>query len=249
MFDVDGTLVDSERHGHRVAFNEAFAEAGLPYRWSKREYGELLTITGGARRLASYLNDRGHQDADPLAEHLHQRKIDIFTARCADGAVPARPGVERLLRALRETGTPIAVATTGTRTWVEPLLDRVFGRDVFCAVVTGTEITALKPEPDAYREVLRQLEIPAREAVAVEDSRNGLVSARAAGLTCLAVTNGYTRHHDLHEAALTADGFGAPGTAEVLAGPASALPHRAVTPCTFGFLLAASRADGPPTAS
>ena len=63
IFDVDGTLVDSERHGHRVAFNLAFEEFGLPYRWGEEEYGELLRTTGGRRRIDGYLRSKGVDEA------------------------------------------------------------------------------------------------------------------------------------------------------------------------------------------
>lgn len=211
VFDVDGTLVDSERDGHRVAFNAAFAEAGLPDHWDVTTYGGLLPIAGGARRLASWFESTGRTpvEARRLAEGLHARKTEIMRDLIADGRVQARPGVHRLLDELDAAGIPVHVATTGTRAWVEPLLERVFGPR-FQTVVTGTEVPELKPSPEVYLEVLRRTGCPADRTVAVEDSANGVRAAVAAGLRCVAAYNPYTRDDDLSGATLVTGGLDDP---------------------------------------
>ena len=208
VFDVDGTLVDSERDGHRVAFNAAFEEAGLGDRWDVPTYGKLLHIAGGAKRLAFWFENAGVPagDARRLAERLHARKTEIMRDLIEAGKVQARPGVHRLLDELDASGVPMHVATTGTRAWVEPLLDRVFGPR-FQTVVTGTEVPELKPSPAVYLEVLRRTACPADRTVAVEDSQNGVRAAVAAGLCCVAAQNEYTQDDDLSGAALVAGGF------------------------------------------
>lgn len=213
IFDVDGTLVDSERDGHRVAFNRAFAEARVPDRWDAEEYGALLAVTGGQRRIAHHFAARGmaHSDAASLAAALHRRKTEIFAEMVLAGEIAPRQGVRELLDALRAHGVTVAVATTGTGAWVRPLLDRLLGLERFAVVVTADEEPALKPHPGAYRMVLRRLGIPAAEAIAVEDSANGLRAAQAAGLTCLVVTNDYTSGQDFAGAAAVFGGFGAGG--------------------------------------
>lgn len=243
IFDVDGTLVDSERHGHRVAFNEAFREHGLPYHWDEAEYGVLLRITGGDRRLKSYLLEQGHDEADAaaLATKLHQRKTQIFRERCAAGAIPARPGTVRLLDELASAGVVVAVATTGTRSWVSALLERTFGLDRFAAIITGTEVPQLKPAPDAYVETLRHLGMSPAESVAIEDSANGLAAAHGAGLPCLVVVNDYTARQDFSAAELVVDGFGEPGHATVLRGRTDALVDGAVRPATLDRLVGPDR--------
>jgi HAD superfamily hydrolase (TIGR01509 family) len=213
IFDVDGTLVDSERDGHRVAFNLAFAEFGLPYSWDEDLYGRLLDVTGGQRRLHRYLAEQGMPAAErePLVPRLHVRKSELFFALALDGKVPARPGAVRLLDSLADAGVTVAVATTGSRSWVEPLLDKHFGLDRFTVVVTGDDTADRKPHPEAYVLALRLLGVEAGSAVAIEDSDNGVQSACGAGVPVLAVTNDYTAAQDLTAAAVVADGFGLPG--------------------------------------
>ncbi len=198
VFDVDGTLVDSERDGHRVAFNAAFAAEGLPYRWDVAEYGRLLAITGGRRRLAAYLEERGHgtEAAADLAERLHRGKTELMREIVSRGGVAPRPGVRESLAELSAAGLTLAVATTGTREWVEPLLSGLFGDGLFAEVVTGSEVPLLKPDPAVYTEVLARIGVTAEQALAVEDSGNGLRAALGAGLACVVVTNEYTRDQD-----------------------------------------------------
>jgi HAD superfamily hydrolase (TIGR01509 family) len=209
IFDVDGTLADSERDGHRVAFNEAFAAAGLPFQWDADEYGRLLRITGGRRRIAAFLESRGYHTAEAgrLAGKLHADKTERFRELISRGRVPARPGARRYVATLRAAGMRLAVATTGTRAWVEPLLDTLFGPGTFEVVVTGSEVTALKPDPAVYREALALLGVAAGSAMAVEDSENGLRAALAAGLACVVVTNDYTRGQDFTGARAVLPGF------------------------------------------
>jgi HAD superfamily hydrolase (TIGR01509 family) len=211
IFDVDGTLVDSERDGHRVAFNEAFEEAGLSDHWDVDTYGHLLKITGGARRLAFWYESNGRSPAEAaeLAQRLHTRKTQIMRRLIADGRVQARPGAHQLINELDASGVQMHVATTGTRAWVEPLLDHAFGYR-FHTVITGTEVPDLKPSPAVYLEVLRRTGCAPERAVAVEDSGNGVRAAVAAGLACLAVRNPYTHNDDLSDAALVADGLDDP---------------------------------------
>ena len=220
IFDVDGTLADTERDGHRVAFNEAFEAAGLDYRWSVEEYGELLTTTGGRRRIERYLQSKGHSPTEiiPLAAQLHRDKTRRFAARVRAGAMEARPGTSELISALRAEKVATAVATTGTNDWVLPLLENLFGLDVFDVVVTGSDVTDLKPDPKVYQEVLARLRLTPAEAVAVEDSANGVRAAQAAGLRCVAVINGYTRDQDLSGAVAVLDDMARSGGVSVLRG-------------------------------
>lgn len=210
ILDVDGTLVDSERDGHRVAFNLAFEELGLPYRWDVELYGRLLEITGGQSRLHAYLEDQGvaEGEREELVPRLHARKTELFQQLIEEGGVTPRPGVPELLDDLASDGVRLGIATTGTRAWVEPLLARLFGLERFEVVVTGDEAPVRKPDPSAYTLALDQMSLRPRGIVALEDSRNGLLAASAADLPCLVVVNDYTRSQDFEGAALVLDGFG-----------------------------------------
>jgi HAD superfamily hydrolase (TIGR01509 family) len=227
VFDVDGTLVDSERDGHRVAFNLAFVEFGLPYEWGVEEYGDLLRTTGGQRRIDRYLVAHGVDSATRarLVPALHARKSLILTGLVDEGRVGVRPGVRRLLAELTDLGCPIAVATTGSRSWVSPMLARLLPEVEFDAIVCGDDVSARKPDPDAFRVALHRLGVAADGVVAVEDSWEGLTAAVGAGLACAVVVNGYTADHDMAAAGLVLDGFGEPGA------PAAVLADRADTWC------------------
>lgn len=222
VLDVDGTLVDSERDGHRVAFNRAFEEAGLEDRWGVELYGELLEVTGGERRLNTYFEQRGMAEDErrELAGRLHARKTELFTAMAREGEIEPRPGIPELLEELEEANVRLSVATTGSRAWVRPLLDRLFGLERFETIVTSEEAPERKPDPSAHRMALAHLGLPASAAPALEDSLNGLRAARAAGLACVVVVNDYTREQDFSGADLVLDGFGRPDDpASVLADP------------------------------
>jgi HAD superfamily hydrolase (TIGR01509 family) len=207
LFDVDGTLADTERDGHRPAFNRAFAEFGLDHRWGVEEYGRLLAVTGGQRRIEQFLAQRGHADPAGIATTLHRAKTGHFIDWVRTGPVRCRPGVDGLIAGLGAAGMRIGVVTTGRRAWVLPLLDRLFGLATFEVVVTGDDVERLKPAPDAYLLALDRLGSAAAAAIAVEDSPPGLAAARAAGLACVVVSNDYTAGADFPGAAAVLPSF------------------------------------------
>ena len=223
VFDVDGTLVDSERHGHRVAFNRAFEEFDLPYRWDEDLYGELLHTTGGQRRIEGYLAGQGvgQDERTGLAKALHGRKTEILEQLVDDGGIEVRPGAARLLEELVGAGVALAVGTTGSRRWVDRLLRRMLPTVAWHVVVTGDDVTAHKPDPEVFTVALQRLGLDGPGgAVVLEDSGEGVAAAGAAGLCCAVVVNGYTVDHDLAGADIVLDGFGDPGApAAVLADP------------------------------
>ncbi len=235
IFDVDGTLVESERHGHRVAFNQAFEDFDMPDRWDEELYGRLLEVSGGENRLRHYLKESGYEEdeAAELADKLHTRKNEHFIHLAEEGEIPERAGAGRLIQEVAAAGVPIAVATTGSRAWVEPLLDKLFGLDHFQVIMTGDDVEERKPDPECFHRVLDLLEVPAERTVAIEDSANGLEAALAAEIPCLVVVSDYNRDEDFDGAALVVDSFGSPGISEVLAGSADALEDGAVTLTTL----------------
>ena len=220
LFDVDGTLADTERDGHRPAFNAAFAEAGLDWVWDVKRYGELLTVTGGKERIRYFMESDGIRldpalDADAFVGGLHRAKTRHYVSMLQTGAIPLRPGVLRLLREARAAGIRLAIATTTTPENVTELLDHCGEpglRDWFAVIAAGDVVPAKKPAPDIFRLALSELGLDARECVAVEDSDNGARAALAAGLKALLVTvNDYTAAQDFAAAPLVVDRLGDPG--------------------------------------
>ncbi|WP_081809291.1 HAD-IA family hydrolase [Mycobacterium sp. URHB0044] len=208
IFDVDGTLAETERDGHRPAFNEAFAIHGLEITWNADEYGRLLEIAGGQRRIAAHLRERGFGDAsDDLAADVHRTKTELFRDRVLAGDLMPRPGLRSLLTSLADDGIRIAIATTGRRAWVEPLLSQILDRGIVETVVTGDDVSRLKPDPEVYLRALDELGLSPTNALAVEDSQIGLHAANAAGLATIVVPNGYTADQDFTGAAMVRAGF------------------------------------------
>ncbi len=218
LFDVDGTLADTERDGHRVAFNRAFADAGLPWDWSEDLYGELLAVTGGKERIRYYI-DRWQPEFEPPPDlddfivRLHRNKTDHFTRLLADGGIPLRPGVKRLLEEARVQGLRLGIATTTTPANVKALLEHALdpaGESWFEVIAAGDVVPEKKPAPDIYVHALRVMGLSAAECIAFEDSENGILSSRGAGLQTIVTVNGYTHAHRFDEALLVLDQLGEP---------------------------------------
>jgi len=223
IFDVDGTLSDTERDGHRVAFNAAFDEADINWHWDEATYGELLAVTGGKERMQFYYDvfpaarDIRPEQAgrlDDLIPELHRAKTRHYTELLASGAIPLRPGVARLLHEARETGLRLGIATTTTPANVTALLEHTLGEDSigwFDVIAAGDIVPAKKPAPDIFTYALQQLRLEPAQCLAFEDSHNGLLSSAGAGLATVVTVNNYTRDHDFSGAALVLDNLGEPG--------------------------------------
>ncbi|OHC61568.1 MAG: hypothetical protein A2040_12185 [Rhodocyclales bacterium GWA2_65_19] len=199
IFDVDGTLADTERDGHRLAFNAAFAEADLAWNWDPALYGELLAVTGGKERIRFFCESHApdflrQADVEARIRELHAVKTRHYGAICAQG-IPLRPGVEALLREARAAGLRLAIATTTTAENISALLAPDL-RALFETVGAGDTVPNKKPAPDIYLWVLAQLALPAAACLALEDSANGLKAALAAGLATVVTPTAYTRDHD-----------------------------------------------------
>ena len=232
LFDVDGTLADTERDGHRVAFNRAFRDAGLDWDWDVDLYEKLLAVTGGKERIRFYLDAFNRDfarpaDLDDFIAELHRAKTDHYTRLLSEGRIPLRPGVERLLREARDAGLRLAIATTTTPANVEALLVHTLGpeaMDWFEVIAAGDIVPAKKPAPDIFVWALEQMGLAPDAGLAFEDSENGIRAATGAGLPTIVTLNDYTRDHAVDDALLVLDQLGEPGApARVLAGPADAL--------------------------
>jgi beta-phosphoglucomutase-like phosphatase (HAD superfamily) len=240
IFDVDGTLADTERDGHRVAFNRAFAESGLDWEWSVELYGRLLSVTGGKERILYYLEQfhTGFERPDDLAGfigELHRSKTRHYEALIGEGAIPLRPGVERLLHEARDSGIRLAIATTTTPRNVAALVENTLPKGAmawFEVIGAGDIVPHKKPAPDIYRWVLQRLKLEAGDVIAFEDSAHGVRSATGAGIDRVVVAvNGYTAAQDFSNASVVLDTLGDVGApAHGIAGP---LPPNGQVDLTF----------------
>ncbi|MBW9259964.1 MAG: HAD family hydrolase [Candidatus Thiodiazotropha sp. (ex. Lucinisca nassula)] len=219
IFDVDGTLADTERDGHRVAFNLAFEEAGLDWEWSVELYGKLLAVTGGKERIRHYLANyntafQGPAELDEFIAGLHAAKTEHYTRMLAEGMIPVRNGVKRLLQEAREEGLRLAIATTTTPANVSALLQHSLDPQAeswFEVIAAGDIVPAKKPAPDIYIWAMQQMKLQPQVCMAFEDSHNGVQSANRASIdTILVTTNGYTEEDDFTGATLIIDQLGEP---------------------------------------
>lgn len=214
LFDVDGTLADNERDGHRPAFNAAFRELGLDWEWDPELYGELLAVTGGKERMRFYAQRAGLTVSDELVAELHAVKTRHYTQLLAEGRIPLRPGVRRLIHEAREAGLILAIATTTTPENVVALLRHGLGPESpewFSVIAAGDVVPAKKPAPDIYLWALATLGLGPADCLAIEDSRNGFRAAIAAGIATVVTVNGYTQQEDFTGARAVLTDLGEPG--------------------------------------
>jgi beta-phosphoglucomutase-like phosphatase (HAD superfamily) len=213
IFDVDGTLAETERDGHRPTFNAAFAAFDLPWHWDAARYGRLLEITGGKERIRYYAENFAHEvaaraDFAELVKQLHQTKTAHYLDFVAQGKLPLRPGVARLIDQARSAGIRLAIATTTAPENVAALLQANLAPDAlswFELIGAGDIVSAKKPAPDIYQWVLERLGLPAADCLAIEDSKNGLQSALTANLPCLVTLSEYTQGQDFSGACAVLD--------------------------------------------
>jgi HAD superfamily hydrolase (TIGR01509 family) len=216
IFDVDGTLAETEEM-HRSAFNQAFASCGLEWNWDPPLYKKLLRVAGGKERVLHYLMSRRPQDLAAQEREIPQiyaLKTKLYSTMVREGTLRLRPGVKRLIEEARTAGIRLAIATTTNPANVDALLQRALapsGESPFSVIVAGDEVAAKKPAPDVFDLALRRLGLRASACIAFEDSANGVMSARHAGLAVVATPHAYTYDDDFTGAASVVSTLGEPG--------------------------------------
>ena len=229
LWDVDGTLADTERDGHRVAFNQAFAESDLPWNWTPELYGHLLQVTGGKERIRFFIEQyfpllAPPEGLDAFIAHLHKRKTHFYLSLLASGGIPLRPGVQRLIQTIHASGLKQAIVTTTTPDNVTALIGSTLGESAlqwFDCIAAGDIVPHKKPAPDIYVYALQQLNLKPEDCLALEDSENGYQAAISAGIPVLITVNDYTQEQLFPHALAVLDQLGEPEQAfKVLQGNA-----------------------------
>ena len=225
IFDCDGVLVDTERDGHRVGFNRAFEAFGIDAEWSVELYARLLLVAGGKERMTAYFDEFGWP-GDKVAEHggrselilaLHRKKTEITAGLVGEGALPLRPGIARIVDEAIAAGVRLGVCTTSNPKFIDAVLDLLghTRKARFEFVHAGDVVSRKKPDPEIYLLAKKSLGLPNHRCVVIEDSRNGLLAAKGAGLPCLITTSTYTVDEDFSEADRVVSELGEPPNVQV----------------------------------
>ena len=223
-------MADTERDGHRVAFNKAFAQKGYAIEWSVELYGKLLEISGGKERMIHYFDSYGwpsnldcrqtsvvDKDALPIGmaksiiKELHKLKTDLFIQIIESGELPLRPGIARLIDEAIAADVTLAICSTSHERAVNLVAEKLLGSERkarFSAILAGDVVSKKKPDPEIYNLASERLSLEPSKCVVIEDSRNGLLAAKAAGMYCVITTNGYTKEEDFTEADLIVSELG-----------------------------------------
>jgi HAD superfamily hydrolase (TIGR01509 family) len=192
IFDMDGVLVDSEPFGFE-ALRRVMTRYGLPY--SEEENAEFL----GRTTLDSCRILKARHGFTASAETLADWYVEHMLEQIGRGPTPM-VGVPDVLRQVRASGYRMALASSAEVRVIEANLAALAIRPLFEAVVSGTQVARGKPAPDVFLAAAERLATPPAQCLVIEDSRNGLLAAKAAGMRCAVVPCSYTREQDFREA-------------------------------------------------
>jgi HAD superfamily hydrolase (TIGR01509 family) len=203
FFDQDGVIIDTEKDGHRAAFNRTFKNFGYDFEWSVEDYHELLQVGGGKERIRHYLHTKGFgrevkpEEEDQLIKDMHLAKTDTFIEIIEQGELPLRPGIKRIMKEINAKGLVLGVCTTSDQRAAQSIAEKML-RDIrFNFILAGDVVSKKKPDPAIYNLALEKSGLKPEECVVIEDSRNGVLAAKAAGMHVVATTNYYTQNEDL----------------------------------------------------
>jgi len=206
FFDQDGVIIDTERDGHRVAFNMTFKEYGYDFEWGVDYYHELLQVAGGKERMKHHLQTKGFgkdvkmEDVDELIKSMHKRKTAIFVELIESGKLPLRPGIHRFMQEVVDAGLIIGVCTTSNERAANAVANNILSDIPFKFVLAGDIVSKKKPDPEIYNLALSKTGVKPEECLVIEDSHNGVKAAKAAEVHIVATTNVYTEKEDLGDA-------------------------------------------------
>jgi len=206
FFDQDGVIIDTERDGHRVSFNMTFKEFGYDVDWDVDYYHELLQIAGGKERMKHHLETKGFgkevkpEEVDELIKAMHKRKTALFIELIESGKLPLRPGIHRFMQEAMQAGLIIGVCTTSNEQAAHAIAYKVLSDIEFNFVLAGDIVSKKKPDPEIYYLALSKAGVKPEECIVIEDSRNGVLAGRAAGMHVVATTNVYTEKENLNDA-------------------------------------------------
>ena len=196
VFDMDGVLVDSEKH-HFLAHQKALAEFGVEIDKS------FYIVHGVSKDPAMYYAEAFKQEKLPteLIEKILSRKSQIYKMlQEEEGIIPIEPAIA-LVNTLYERKIPLAIASTVHRDEVNNIMQHLRIDRCFTVIVAGDDFPLRnKPFPDIYFKVAELLGVHPIDCIAIEDSGNGATAAIKTGMTCVVVPNDYTRTHNFTEA-------------------------------------------------
>lgn len=216
FFDQDGVIIDTERDGHRVAFNETFKEFGYNFEWDADYYHELLQVAGGKERMKHHLHTKGFgvevkpEDEDELIKAMHKRKTAVFIELVEGGKLPLRPGIRRFMKECMDAGLILGICTTSNENAAHTVAYKILADIKFNFVLAGDIVNKKKPDPEIYNLALQKSGVIPEECIVIEDSRNGVLAAKAAGMHVVATTNIYTEKEDLSDADIIVSCLGDP---------------------------------------
>ena len=216
FFDQDGVIIDTEKDGHRVAFNETFKEFGLEAEWSIEDYHSLLQVGGGKERMRHYHHTKGFgvsmssEEEDVFIKKLHQFKTDTFIKLLESNQLPPRPGIQRMMHEINVLGLGLAVTTTSNQRAAKAVAEKILSDIKFDFIIAGDMVNVKKPDPEIYLMALEKSGLVPDECIVIEDSKNGVAAAKAAGIHVVATTNFYTEREDLSAADMIVSCLGDP---------------------------------------
>ena len=216
FFDQDGVIIDTEKDGHRVAFNEMFKAFGYNFQWDVNRYHQLLQISGGKERMRHYFHEEGifpnltEEEEKELLLKLHKSKTEIFVNLIESGKLPLRTGVKRLMTEAMNSGLILGVCTTANEKSANAIARGMLHDITFEFVLAGDVVKKKKPDPEIYLLALEKTGLDAAQCIVIEDSRNGVLAAKKAGMHTVATTNIYTENEDLSEADIVVTSLGDP---------------------------------------